>query len=385
MTNKPTSSTVGTAVGALVDSVDGALRPELEDQIEHSVAALIATQVRTRGARPCPSWIKDVPAGLLGDALPERSGECRRMLAEVEGWLADLGAIPPPRDWTPQEIIEASDPEHVAALCEALGLKHDPLPPASAVVAELSSVAGNSFANLWRRVSKRPPLSYASIVREVAEIEKLTVQGHEAPAAIEEQIIRNRFVRIIESLPPEKRDELKKQFEAIAQKYGRSYYGEAGAGGALVLANASGFGVYMMASTVVGAVSNALGLGLGFGFYIAMSKTISLLIPGGFAAVTALTAYKLASPNKKRMVAAVLHLGAMRAYLMDKLERTKSDMRARQMELVERVGPAEDSPLRAAPSWRQRVRRWKWWLVTGAVILGSGAGIFAIKSMLGGQ
>ncbi len=51
-------------------------------------------------------------------------------------------------------------------------------------------------------------------------------------------------------------------------------------------AQASGFGVYMLASTVVGSVSATLGVSLGFGFYTLMAKAISIAIgPVGITAV----------------------------------------------------------------------------------------------------
>jgi len=369
----------GTESGRLLSDSNMHLRPELEDQIEHTIASLIARQNRSPHARPWIGWVNEMPREILTDPIPERPGECHRLMAEVEGWLTDLGSIPAPLEWTPREIIEASDFDHVSALAEALGINRKPLPPASAILQELSSAAGNTFANAWRWALNKPPIPYDTVVREVAELEKLTVAVHEAPAAIEERIIRNRFIRILESMSPEERAELARQFELIAKEQGRTYYAEAGTGGLLVLANASGFGVYMMASTVVGAVSHALGLGLAFAFYTTMSKAISLLIPGGLAAVGALATYKLTAPNRKKMTAAVLHIGAMRAFLADKLECTKTELRSRQMTLIDRAGPAgEPQPggKRTTTGWL-RAKSWRWWTVVG-MVAGAAATVGAI-------
>jgi len=105
----------GTESGRLLSDSNMHLRPELEDQIEHTIASLIARQNRSPHARPWIGWVNEMPREILTDPIPERPGECHRLMAEVEGWLTDLGSIPAPLEWTPREIIEASDFDHVSA------------------------------------------------------------------------------------------------------------------------------------------------------------------------------------------------------------------------------------------------------------------------------
>jgi len=368
-------STKKVALAVCDDNV--VLPPEFDNRIEATLASLIAARRRPKRTRPTIGWVREVPGDLLEGPMPERSAECRRMMAELDGWLADLTNIPPNTAWSPDEILEAADPEQVAALCKALSLRESSLPPATQIVEAISSAAGNSFANLCRKVRKKRGLSYDVVVKKVAALEKLQIQPHESTAAAEEQIIRNRFVRLLADVSDAQRAELAQQFEAIAKEKGRSFYGEAGAGGVFMLAEASGFGVYMLASTVVGAVSKGLGLGLGFAFYTGMAQVLSAAIPGGLVAASALALYKATSPNKVKMTASVFHVGAMRAYLVDQLDRTKVRLRTRQLELLERMGPkeAEDSapPLpQYAP--RHFNRRFLWALGIAVVAVGAAMG-----------
>jgi len=103
-----------------------------------------------------------------------------------------------------------------------------------------------------------------------------------------------------EKLAPEKREELIREFEAIAANHGRSFRTEAGIAGGLAIAHAQGFGFYMLASSLVGSLSGALGLGLNFGFYTAMSQVIATAIPGGLAAVGAFAICRLQAPNNQK-------------------------------------------------------------------------------------
>ncbi|MEM7770867.1 MAG: hypothetical protein AAF327_10185 [Cyanobacteria bacterium P01_A01_bin.37] len=84
-------------------------------------------------------------------------------------------------------------------------------------------------------------------------------------------------------------------------------------GGAMVAARASGFGVYLMASTVLGGISNALGITLPFAIYMGMSQTIALFIgPVGWAALGGGILYKLNQPNWKSLTAAVVYVSVIR-------------------------------------------------------------------------
>jgi hypothetical protein len=83
---------------------------------------------------------------------------------------------------------------------------------------------------------------------------------------------------------------------------------------ALAAAQASGFGVYLGATTALGFVSHAVGVTLPFAAYTGMTSTISFLIgPAGFLAGATWLAIVLTSPEWSRIIRALLHVMIMKA------------------------------------------------------------------------
>jgi len=83
---------------------------------------------------------------------------------------------------------------------------------------------------------------------------------------------------------------------------------------ALGAAQASGFGVYLGATTALGFVSHAVGVTLPFAVYTGMSSTIAFLIgPVGFLAAGAWLGWSLTGPEWPRITRGLLHIIAMRA------------------------------------------------------------------------
>ncbi|MEO0868928.1 MAG: hypothetical protein AAFY17_10860 [Cyanobacteria bacterium J06642_11] len=84
-------------------------------------------------------------------------------------------------------------------------------------------------------------------------------------------------------------------------------------GGAMAAARASGFGVYLMASTALGGLTSTLGITLPFAAYMGMSQVIALAIgPVGWAALFGGLAFKLNQPNWKRLTLAVIYVSTIR-------------------------------------------------------------------------
>jgi len=83
---------------------------------------------------------------------------------------------------------------------------------------------------------------------------------------------------------------------------------------ALAVAQGSGFGVYLGATTALGFLSHAAGVTLPFAVYAGMSSTIAFLIgPFGFLGAGAWLGSRILGPEWPRIFRGVLHLIAMRA------------------------------------------------------------------------
>lgn len=84
-------------------------------------------------------------------------------------------------------------------------------------------------------------------------------------------------------------------------------------GGVMTLAQMSGFGVYLMASTVLGGLSHALGITLPFAIYLGMSQTIAFILgPIGWAALSVGILFTINQPNWNRLILAVVYISLLR-------------------------------------------------------------------------
>jgi uncharacterized protein YaaW (UPF0174 family) len=84
-------------------------------------------------------------------------------------------------------------------------------------------------------------------------------------------------------------------------------------GGAMLAAKMSGFGVYLLASTVLGGLTGALGITLPFAVYVGVSQTLALMLgPVGWLTLAGGILFSLNQPNWNRLGLAVLYISTIR-------------------------------------------------------------------------
>ena len=138
---------------------------------------------------------------------------------------------------------------------------------------EVSAVGSHTF---WR---KKP---YPDIVRDLAKKLNVNFSSTDAIPDIEQSIVKKFVEDAWAKLKPEQRAKI----EQVAAMHGKSLKGEMAGFAALATAQLSGFGVYMMGSTLLSAINGALGLGLGFGVFAGLSELISVAIgPPGWVVI----------------------------------------------------------------------------------------------------
>src|SRR5579883_154784 len=144
--------------------------------------------------------------------------------------------------------------------------------------------------------------TYREIVASLAD--QFGVKDSDGPIAeLERKLLEKLWSDTLAGLSPEKRREMERSV-------GAEIAGFAG----LAAAQASGFGVYMLGSTLLGALNSALGLGLSFGAFTTLSSAISVIIgPFGWAALGLYTIGKLGGPNYKKLLPVVILIATERA------------------------------------------------------------------------
>jgi uncharacterized protein YaaW (UPF0174 family) len=155
--------------------------------------------------------------------------------------------------------------------------------------------------------------NYREIVGALAGKLSIPPDATDTSEAVESKIVAKVWTDAVSRLTPEQREQLKSQAEALAAQHGRRFGTEMTGFAALTAAQLSGFGVYLLGSTLLGAINGALGLGLGFGAFAGMSSLISLAIgPAGWAALVLTAVFRLGAPNYKKILPVVILIATHR-------------------------------------------------------------------------
>jgi uncharacterized protein YaaW (UPF0174 family) len=157
--------------------------------------------------------------------------------------------------------------------------------------------------------------SYRDVVRLVADKLKITYPKYLSARDIEILIAKKVLETVWEKMTPEQRQEMELELRKVAQQFDKG--GELLLSGsmfsALTAAQLSGFGIYLLASTSLGAITTALGIALPFVVYTTMSSTIAIIIgPVGWIGMGLLTLWHLTGPNHKHLLSAVLYICMLR-------------------------------------------------------------------------
>src|SRR5690606_5147099 len=109
-------------------------------------------------------------------------------------------------------------------------------------------------------------LSYVEILKKVANHHQIKIENLNDKKKIEEEILVFKIKENFKNLCLEEQKKIQEELTKISESSNidASQLKALGAIGTLTVANLSGFGMYLMASTVVGGVSGALGITLPF-------------------------------------------------------------------------------------------------------------------------
>ena len=158
--------------------------------------------------------------------------------------------------------------------------------------------------------------TYKTIVQQIAK--KLNVKyGEFTPIGrLEIRIAQKIMETVWEKMTPKQRKKMEAEMRKTAQEFDNtgSLIGSVGIFGTLTAAQLSGFGVYLLASTSLGAITGAIGITLPFAVYTTMSSAIAVIIgPVGWIGAGLFAIWKLTGANYKRLIPAILYLCVLRA------------------------------------------------------------------------
>lgn len=219
-------------------------------------------------------------------------------------------------------ILEKATAEELQGLADILEIAWDRDTFLSQKIESLVSVFEDNSQSVFGSVlgSER---SYREIVVQAAKKLDVLHLPHETAAEIEVRIARKVFETVWEKMTPEQRQQMEEELKRTAQKFdkGGALLGSAGIFGALTAAQLSGFGVYLLASTSLGALTATLGVTLPFAVYTTMSSAIAVIIgPAGWIGMALLALWKLTGANYKRLIPAILYVAMLRSKQANKEE-----------------------------------------------------------------
>ena len=169
------------------------------------------------------------------------------------------------------EVLLATSPQERQGLAAILKLQSDA--PVKLIVESIGRAGSNATAIQARKLrGLYPYVMYREVLTDVAKKLGAPKLGDSSTDA---QIEQNVVIAMLDKATPEQRmaliAELSAQQAKLAQGLGVATSG-------VILANLSGFGLYVAASSALGALTSAIGVTLPFAVYTGMSSTLAVLM-----------------------------------------------------------------------------------------------------------
>lgn len=208
-------------------------------------------------------------------------------------------------------LVKAATPEQQANLSAITGSAFGDAP--ETLVNHIKYLRGGTLGQLfWDK-------SWKQVVTDVADYVHIdwlaTLDGRNwndlSTADIEKSVVAKLFQDMLKQLSPEDRDKLILEMRRNSDDPRLETF--LASGGVMAAARMSGFGVYLMASTVLGGLTSAIGITLPFGIYMGMSQAIALVLgPVGWAALAGGILWTLNQPNWERLTLGVVYVSLLR-------------------------------------------------------------------------
>ena len=181
----------------------------------------------------------------------------------------------------------------------------------TAIVAEIEKKSQSVFGSWFG-----PERTYHEIVCQVADKLDIWYIRSETTAEVEVRIARKVLQTMWEKMTPAQRQQMEEQLSDVVQQLDDKGIRLAQSSGLFTLLLAgklSGFGIYLLASTSLGAITGTLGVALPFAVYTTMSSMIAVVLgPVGWSAAALFAIWKLTGPDYPFLIQAILYVMMLR-------------------------------------------------------------------------
>ncbi|RZJ34737.1 MAG: hypothetical protein EOO51_08395 [Flavobacterium sp.] len=169
-------------------------------------------------------------------------------------------------------LLQKLTPEELSALHKILESKSNEVNPIMEKLGKVLLPANG----LWQT-----PLKYSHILDKIAKYNNIQLDSGNGELANEQQLFLAMFQKEFNKMSDEEKAAWTKDLEI--RGLNRNQIASLTALGTIGAAQASGFGIYMIASSTVGAIASLFQITLPFAFYTGMSTVLSVVIgPIGF-------------------------------------------------------------------------------------------------------
>jgi len=163
-----------------------------------------------------------------------------------------------------------------------------------------------------------PVPSYNKLLTEACKKSKAYVEDADIND-LEIYLLETMMISVLKKMKPDERHRvLCETFDPAkvaetAKIQDKGLLGPMTALGAVAAANASGFGIYLAATTTLGFLTHAVGISLPFAAYTGLSSTIAVLIgPAGWLGAGIYGAWFLTKPKWKKIIPALIYIIGVR-------------------------------------------------------------------------
>ncbi len=199
--------------------------------------------------------------------------------------------------------------EELGNLTAIIGIDGSAAP--SAIIGALRKAGSHGVASMIRG----GPVPYEEVVNDVAvKLGAKNIPKSISAAELERLAVGAAMDQMLAKASPEERKAI---LAELTKNQATSPAALMTATGGLILANLSGFGLYVAASSSLAAITGAVGLTLPFAVYTGMSSVLAAVTgPVGWAALALVAIFKFGGAEYKKTVPGVICIAASRARLI---------------------------------------------------------------------